>query len=75
MGPRYGYRRFRDALRKALGGSVQDVAGAVFSDVDRHTRGRELDDDAVLVVVEIPREGEVQDAWRTPPPSFSARRS
>jgi serine phosphatase RsbU (regulator of sigma subunit) len=76
MGPHFGHRRFRDALARAQDGLVQDVARSVFADVDQHTRNRPLDDDAVLVVVEIPREGHAaQEVWRTPPPTFRRKTS
>ena len=53
-GPKYGYRRFRDALRASAHAPAQAAAEAVLLDVDRFTRGRSLDDDVILVIVEAP---------------------
>lgn len=50
-GEMYGKERLRAVLRRACGGSAQDILDAVTADVERFRQGREQNDDVTLVVV------------------------
>jgi sigma-B regulation protein RsbU (phosphoserine phosphatase) len=57
-GRMFGKARFQSLIRRHHSGSAEEILGAVFQELSRHTRGLRTEDDITLVVVKITRDGE-----------------
>jgi sigma-B regulation protein RsbU (phosphoserine phosphatase) len=57
-GRMFGKARFQSLIRRHHAGSAEEILGAVFQELSRHTRGVRTEDDITLVVVKITRDGD-----------------
>ncbi len=52
-GKMFGKKRFRDVIRHNAKENATNILGAVYDELDRHTRGLKSEDDITLVVAKV----------------------